>query len=232
MNNFKKMVLACGACMTFGMSAAQAELVTNGGFETGDFSGWTAVSNGGTSGCQVNLWSVNSTGAQGCDGNGTNVSAPISGNFAAFNTYDGTDTNYTLSQTLVLPGSIGNATLSFMNEYHMSYSGSPRTFRIDLYDATNTVLLANFFSQSPDYFANVGWTTHNLNVSAALAPQAGNTVTLRFSNIIPDAYTGPAGFGLDNISLTSDVPEPASMALLAAGLMGLGLARRRAVKKA
>ena len=183
MKIFKKLMLISGACLTFGLSVAHADLVTNGGFETGDFTGWTVVSNNGNGGCGNNVWVVNTTGAQGCQNNGTTVAAPISGSYAAFNTFDGTNANYSLSQTIALPGSIGSAMLSFMDEYHMSYSGMLRTFRVDLYDATNTNLLSNLYLETAGFNANVGWTTHNLDVSTALAAEAGNTVTLRFSEV-------------------------------------------------
>jgi hypothetical protein len=59
--------------------AAPSELVTNGGFETGTFAGWTAVNNGGSSGCGSNVWEVNSTAYQGCQSSGITLAAPISG---------------------------------------------------------------------------------------------------------------------------------------------------------
>ncbi len=44
-------LLLCAAAFSF-CSSAQANLVTNGGFETGDFTGWTQTGNTGFSGVQ------------------------------------------------------------------------------------------------------------------------------------------------------------------------------------
>jgi hypothetical protein len=235
MKSFKNTAIKFGASALFlaaslGTQVAYAvpvDLITNGGFEAGNFSGWTAVNNGVSGGCGTNNWEVNSTGHQGCTGNGTTTAAPISGSFAAFNTFDGGAANYTLSQSFVLPESILSATLSFMDELHMGMSGTLRTFRVDLYDATNTNLLFNFYLEQPSGFENQAWTTHSLDVSAALIAEAGQTVTLRFTNVIPQAFTGPAGFGLDSISLDTTVPEPTTIALLGLGLFGFAAARRR-----
>jgi len=45
-------LLLCAAAFSF-CSSAQASLVTNGGFETGDFTGWTQTGNTGFSGVQT-----------------------------------------------------------------------------------------------------------------------------------------------------------------------------------
>lgn len=52
------------------------------------------------------------------------------------------------------------------------------------------------------------------------------STTLRFTSITPSYST--VGNLIDGVSVTSQVPEPAGYALLALGIIGLGLARHRA----
>jgi hypothetical protein len=206
-------------------SASATELLTNGGFETGNFSGWTAVSNGGTSGCGSNVWTVNATGSEGCGG----IAAPISGTYAAFNTFDGQQGSYQLSQSFTVPNGVQAATLSFLDEYQMSYFGSPRVLEVQLFNGTNTTLLQTLYSTVPPSEGSQAWTLISTDVTTALAADAGQTVTFRLTETEPDSYSGPANFGIDNISLTvtSNVPEPATLALLATAMTGLGLRKRR-----
>lgn len=219
-------------CGVFGLACIQpasaTQVVTNGGFETGSLSGWSAT-NLGNGGCGTNAWAVNSTGTHGCTNNVGNMPAPTNGIFAAYNTFDGPVGALQIAQQFTLPGSIASATLSFFDSVRMNIGGQPRTFRIDLYDATNTVFLDNLFSQS---FQNVnqGWVFNTADVTNDLLDNAGQTVTLRISNIIPQSFTGPAGFGIDNISLEvtgAAVPEPGSLVLSGLALAGLALSRRR-----
>lgn len=230
--SFKAAMLAIAvsvASMT-AVHAAPVELVTNGGFETGSFAGWTAVSNGATSGCGSNLWVVNKTGQEGCG----SISAPISGQFAAFNTFDGTANPYTLTQAITVPGSLQSATLSFLDELRMSYSGLPRVFKVDFYDALGSTLLGNVFTKTAGFNENQSWTLNTFDVTSLLAAQAGNTISLRFTENIPTDYTGPANFGLDAISLqataAATVPEPTTVALFGLGLLGFVASRRKSGK--
>lgn len=226
MKNFSKYVLA----LTLGIATSgvghATELVTNGGFETGDFSGWNVVNNGGTGGCGSNVYVVNSTGQEGCGA----LAAPISGTYAAYNTFDGQAANYVLSQQITLPNVITAATVSFLYEASMAYSGASRSFSVDLYDASGTTLLTSLYTQVFGGGEQDPWTTVTQEVTSALQAYAGNTVDLELINVVPESFTGPANFGLDNVSLDvtgTPVPEPASMAVLFTGLSVLGFARRK-----
>jgi hypothetical protein len=211
--------------------AAPIELVTNGGFETGTFAGWTAVNNGGSGGCGSNVWEVNSTAYQGCQSSDITLAAPISGNYGAFHTFDGTTGSYTLTQQITVPGSVVNATLSFLDEFNMNYNGEPRIFSVAFYDATGSNLLGTVFSENLGHTTIQPWTSLTFDVTALLSAQAGNTIALRFTESIPQSYTGPAGFGLDNVSLQATVPEPGTVTLLGLGLLSVAAARRKAAKK-
>lgn len=205
-------------------NAGLINLVTNGDFETGDFTSWS-VQNLANGGCGANSWVVNSTGTQGCSGNGVSLTSPISGTFAAFNTNDGPAGQLILSQQLTFGSNILSASLSWLDQQD---SHAERIFSIDLFDAGNTTLLGNLFTNSASLSPDL-WVSHTEALDSTLIQSlAGTTVTLRLTNNIPVSFTGPSGFGLDAVSFnvtTTDVPEPSTLAIFALGIMGLASRR-------
>ena len=189
------LTIAFGASL-FGAAGAFAtpiELITNGDFEAGNLSGWTASQTLSSTSCdwQVNNCAFDSPAADG-------------GSYDASNAFDGGGPGaYSLTQTVTIPA--GTATLSWEDNIFTDYFGTNRTVEVRILNASGTSTLATAYSftvpQRPFYFT--GWVQHSVDVSAF----AGQTVQIDFVQTVPQSYTGPGGFGLDNVQLLA-TPAP------------------------
>jgi hypothetical protein len=190
--NFRKSLplLAAGAFVLAGLatvparaSAAGANLVANGGFETGDLGGWTEVGNTGY-------------GAVACGG------AP-EGDCEAF-----------FGPVGSLGGIAQSVATTAGGEYAISFvlnsdGGTPGEFRVD------------FGSQTLLDLANPPAAGDQTFTFDAFAGGAASILQIQFQD--------DTGFMfLDDVRVSAvPVPEPAGIALMGAGLLGLAAVRRR-----
>ncbi|MBN2475222.1 MAG: beta-propeller fold lactonase family protein [Pirellulales bacterium] len=172
------------------------DLIINGGFETGDFSGWQAESNGLG---ELTRWTVGPAG-----GGFFFDSQPLAGRYSAYNGFDGqSGLHYTLRQEITIPAHAREATLTTNHRITYGEGGSAaelRTFNIEVWDAVEEVLLASY--EQPVWVSgpelDLGWTTQTFE----LAEHAGKTVGIVFAEWVPESYTGPALLELDEVRLT------------------------------
>ena len=201
--------------------------IINGGFETGDLTGWTftgetqnsfdsRVLGGGFT--DAATWAEN-----------FNFFAPekMEGNYSFFSGFDGPVQEITLSQDI---GVIDQFTTAVSFDVRAGWD-------LDTYSAQATDVINNggvvldreikvvitdnntqetlvsqslFNASGGDLVLDSGFQTVGINFQNIV----GNDVTMSFVQNIPQAYTGPALIQLDNIQLQQTfIPEPSSYAL-------------------
>jgi hypothetical protein len=176
---------------------AAGNVVTNCGFETGSFSGWTLAGND-VPGQLNNLYGVEGADPFPLPG-GTN---PNSGNFQAFFSDQAADPT-TLSQTLTTTSG-KTYTISFYLAQELLGPGS-----------VNNLALVTFGGTTIENLTNVPVEGYTLFTGTALASSGSTILSLEFGNDIGE-------FLLDDVvvstpAVTTSVPEPSSWALLFTG---------------
>jgi hypothetical protein len=220
--------------------ADAASLLANGGFETGDFTGWSVATQG------VGNWFV-ATGTQ----SPLNTSLPVAG--AAEGLYFAiTDQtrpgSYALTQAFTVPANAGFVQLSFqmfVDNFGAAGFGSstapyPLTFnntalpnqhaRVDLltasasaFDTAASSIVANFYLGSDAGGNPHPYGYYQFNVTALVTP--GSTYQIRFADVAGQTILHQ---GVDAVSIIAEIPEPDSSILFTAGLgLLLGLRLRR-----
>jgi hypothetical protein len=199
--------MALGMCLASSAALAGTSIcnadpsdpVANCGFETGDFTGWTL--SGAYAIAQTNLFGVDSYDA-------------FSGNYGAyFGNTASTPGIYAAANNLVLSQSIA---LETGRQYTLSFQLAQSTPTFTGY--------TNFFSATFD-----GVVVMSETAAAVTSGFVDYTFTVVGSGADSLAFAlqnDDGDWSLDDINL-SQIPEPSSIAMLAVGLLGIGLLGRR-----
>jgi hypothetical protein len=197
--------LAAAAALAFASPASGAELLTNGSFETGTFSGWTTTDLANP----LTPWTVATSGA-----GYFRSASPQDGTYDALNGFDGAGPGHiTLSQTVTIPSG-GTATLTWKDrvQYALFSGAAARTLEAKVVDPISNAVLATPYSLStgpgdgtccsipPGH--DLGWQSHSADLSAFV----GKTVKVVFDETIPEEFSGPGQVEFDAISLTHTPP--------------------------
>jgi hypothetical protein len=173
----------------------------NGGFETGNFTGWTTVTGPGYA--QLEPWTL-ATVDSGPFHNGV----PFEGTYFAQNGFDGiAGLFYDIYKEVAIPAGTTSVQLEWSERLQWDTTlGATiaRPYEVTLRPAGGGSPLALLFSTTlpPGTTGDTGYVTHSVDLLAAAPGIAGQTIRINFHEFIPETFTGPAQFDLDGISLT------------------------------
>ena len=192
--------LARLVALAFGVLVAGDRLsaqVVNGSFETGDLAGWT------TADLEDPHVDLQVTEGGMTDGMLSLESNPTDGEFSLVTGFDGAGPGViSLAQDVAIPSSSGQLLFDFSTEWNLvefAESTIDRTFSVIVSEAGGVnELQAVEVLRVP--FATVG---SLLDVTAALnlKEHAGDTVNVKLQWNVPEDFTGPAFFDLDDLRL-------------------------------
>ncbi|MCI5179658.1 MAG: hypothetical protein D3911_10160 [Candidatus Electrothrix sp. AW3_4] len=209
------------------MEAAVLGSIDNGGFETGDFTGWEFGDNGIEG---LDPWQVCPSFSCGffinpADGMPNNN--PVEGAFEALNGFDG-EAGYEayLYQDIEVPAEGGQISLYDRIQYdgYGIPSTLPRIYEIQVRDLNNNILEVLFHKEimlDGQSETDLGWQQRILDISA----YAGEMIRVFIQLSVPESFTGPAQIEFDNFQLTAG-PAPDSDISGCIRLKGQPLAER------
>ncbi len=226
------------AALFGGAGPAIAGLITNGGFETGDFSGWTMTSQ--VASPEAGSWYIGSTTSTPISGHTT--VGPSSGTYYAVTDQDAPG-EYALTQKFTVPAH-STVTLTFnmfVNNYTAPINSGPLDYtvantmqgRVDILTAgasafdTGAGVVKNLYDGADGGPANGDtppdpYIAYSFNITPYVGQ--GGTFQLRFAGSDNEGYLI---MGVDNINITaSAVPEPTTLILTIVGIALAGLAGR------
>jgi hypothetical protein len=237
MNRGFVMMKRCVAIATIAILAATGasagELIVNGGFETGDYTGWTTNVQGGSNG---NLQIIaNVTGTSPISGSAF-LGNPGGGNFFSITDQSGPG-SYSLTQSFTL-ASAQTVRISFQM-FANDQSGTIFANGRDYSTSPNQNAVVDILLGTADPFTNAAAdiistlygpgadTAGNPNPFTSystLLSLAAGTYQIRFGETDNQLFFQQ---GVDNVSVSNAVPEPMSWALMITGLGVVGGAMRR-----
>lgn len=185
---------------TFELSTSEAvpagDLIVNGDFETGDFSGWTII-NSGNGDWRINNGTLNPSGP-------ALATPPIAGNFDAVVTPAGPST-LILAQVVSVPTGIASATLSWSDRilnFASQFSDPNQEFRVLVLDATGATVQTVFSTDPGDPLEQSGPNNRSFDVTSVLQALEGQEVQIAF--VMEDSLYYLNVF-LDDISLDVEI---------------------------
>ena len=201
-------VLQPGWSQTYAGVLTAQNILANGSFESGDFSGWSTTDPV----APFRPWSVTGDGQGGGFGLPSTTLAQ-DGAFVAWNGFDGGSApdEYVLTQDVTIPTS-SSVTLSWEDraQWDFTLGNTPvgsREVLVEVVDpATGLALetLSSFGTGTSVGIGDTGWLSH----SSDITNYAGQNVRLRFRQVFPDIGTGPGQYELDNVRLDIAVQGP------------------------
>jgi hypothetical protein len=220
--------------------AVPMELLTNGGFESGSFLGWTVTDRPGSEGSFFLDDADGSTPVTGLP-----TAGPAAGSFYAVSDQLAPGT-HSLSQLFTVPAGATSVTLSFdlfVTDWGFGASVHPGGLdhtlepnqhgRVDIlgsgvnaFDTTGGVL-SNFYLGVDPFAIPNPFTPYLFDITGLVG--GGGSYVLRFAEVDNQFFLN---MGVDNASIVADVPdpvptpEPRALALIALGLLAAFLYRR------
>ena len=179
-------VAVCALALASGVPSGAAEdMIVNGGFETGDFSGWVRTNTGGDD------FVINDGSVDSCDG----PLPPFEGNYSTVSRPGGPG-YYTIYQDVSIPAGTTSATLRWTDR--IRNHGNPfehlyQEFNVEIRNTADQVLSTAFTTNPGDPLLN-DWVSRSVDVSE----YAGQTIRVAFTKV---EFRGPMCVYLDNIGL-------------------------------
>jgi len=211
--------------------------IINGGFETGDLTGWTFAGETSTSYQSKVEGGQFSTSTAWSNQFGFFTPEQMEGNYSFFSGFDGRVQEITLSQNIGIIDVFTQAvafdvragwdlkTYKTQSGYEVIEDREIKVIIIDN-DTGETLLSQSLFNAVGETIQlDSGFQT----VGIGFEELVGKDVTMSFVQNIPQNFTGPALIQLDNIRLQAvAIPEPSTFLFLCYSLAAIFLLRRRA----